>query len=54
MVRFELMLGHGHEPVHEFDFEMTNTQKYDYKHEFEPEHELSYFQIKRQNPEEKG
>lgn len=47
MVRFELMLGHGHEPVHEFDFEMTKTQKYDYKHKFEPEHELSYYQIKK-------
>lgn len=35
MVRFELMLGHGHEPVNEFDFEMTKTQKYEYKHKFE-------------------
>lgn len=53
ILRFELMLGHGHEPVHEFDFEMTKRQKYDYKHEFEPEHELSYYQVKRQKPEQK-
>lgn len=30
ILRFELMLRHGHEPlqVHEFDFEMTKRQKY--------------------------
>lgn len=38
ILRFELMLGHGHEPAHELNFEMTKTQKYDYKYEFQPEH----------------